>query len=66
MSKSACVVCHTERGGPGTWWHLSDYYGLRGWFCSACYERVSHDPYGVPKHPKQYEWVKAILEKRYE
>lgn len=43
------------------WWGLMDHYGISGVFCSKCYELVSHDSFGVPRHPKEY---KKILNKQ--
>lgn len=59
-SHHPCTNCGTE--GPNRqWWHLSNYFGLSGFFCSKCYDKVSHDPYGNPKRPRDYQ---AILKKQ--
>lgn len=42
-------------------WHLSNYYGITGIFCSKCYNDVSHDSCGNPNHPKKYQ---KILDKQ--
>jgi hypothetical protein len=48
-----CKGCGTTRN-PGQWWHLSNYFKISGMFCSACYDKVSHDSYGEPNHPHDY------------
>lgn len=42
------------------WWFLSNYFGLSGYVCPVCHEKVSHDSYGKPRHPIAY---KRILKK---
>lgn len=39
------------------WWHLINYYGLSGTFCSECYDKVSHNADGKPYHPVAYRNV---------
>lgn len=46
----------------GTWWTLSNYYNISGYFCPDCYELVSHDAYGNPIHRK--EWAKIAVKQR--
>lgn len=41
----------------GQWWILQDYFGINGYFCPHCFERVSHDSYKKPVHPKQYNAI---------
>jgi len=56
MNKLPCTCCGQEKAN-GHWWSLSNYHGLSGRFCPKCYEKVSHDPYGNPKHPEQYTMI---------
>jgi hypothetical protein len=54
-----CTNCGVEKSQrDGQWWHLCNYYGIRGTFCPDCYELVSHDPYGAPNHPAEYQQIK--------
>lgn len=48
-----CTNCGKDHT-PGQGWHLNGYHGLTGYFCSGCYDRVSHDIYGNPNHPSDY------------
>lgn len=45
-----------QYNGPA-WWHLNDAHGIWGYFCPDCYELVSHDPWGNPKHPKEFKTI---------
>jgi len=59
-----CTNCNVEkpkgeaRQSDPQWWHLGGYYGISGTFCPDCYELVSHDSYGVPRHPAEYQQIK--------
>lgn len=57
-----CACCGKEKYS-GQFWTLSGYYGLSGKFCSECYDKVSHDSYGKPKHPKEYTMILLRLGK---
>jgi hypothetical protein len=58
-----CAICRRKRRHA---WHLSGYYGIgsqnngRGTatvtasVCALCYESVSHDALGKPRHPNRY------------
>jgi hypothetical protein len=48
-----CTNCGSD-SKKGQWWNLSDYYGISGYFCPACYDKVSHDSYRNPNHPGEY------------
>ena len=62
MSNRLCANCGvTER--TGQWWHLSSYFGNRGFFCPECYDKVSHGSYGNPNRPDDYQ---AVLKKQKE
>lgn len=56
MKKPACTNCGEEnqKDDNRTWWHLSRYYKVSGFFCPECYDLVSHDPYGKPRNPGGY------------
>jgi len=51
-----CTNCGTVVDSS-QWWGLSNYYGISGRFCSACYDLVSHDSYGNPRYPEAYEKI---------
>jgi len=55
--KQPCTNCNTTET-EGQWWYLREYGGIHGYFCPECYEKVSHDSYGKPRHPEEY---KAVL-----
>ena len=49
--KQSCVVCSKKRDGVlPQWWSLVNYYGVKGVFCPACFEKVRHKD-GKPVHP---------------
>ena len=57
-----CTYCgkahHREDSRNGKWWwNLSNYFGINGFFCSDCYELVSHDSYKQPRNPGAYLMV---------
>lgn len=47
-----CTLCRRRRK---TAWHLTGYYGFTGSFCRQCYEGISHDADGNPRHPRRYQ-----------
>lgn len=61
MNCTNCGMTKVQR--PGQWWGLGRYFGISGTFCPDCYELVSHDPYGKPRHPAEYEAIKAKQER---
>lgn len=58
-----CTHCETPNNGneKRQWWHLSNYFGVSGFFCPNCYEMVSHNSYRVPNHPEKYKMVRVAL-----
>jgi hypothetical protein len=54
-----CKVCNTTQSSQ--WWSLSGYFGLRGNFCSNCYDKVSHNSYQEPNHPGEYAKILLML-----
>jgi hypothetical protein len=51
----ACSECGKARAGDAAqWWQLGKYHGITGYFCSKCYEKVSHDAYDKPNDPAEY------------
>lgn len=42
---------------PGQWWHMSNYFGIHGYFCPKCSELISHDPYKKPNHPNEFKAI---------
>lgn len=55
-----CSYCKTE-SAKGQWWHCRGYFGITGTFCPQCYTKISHDSYGKPWKPSEYEKVKEAL-----
>ena len=54
VESAKCCACGKEnKGTKAQWWHLSGYYGLSGWVCSGCFEKVAHRD-GKPNHPVAY------------
>jgi len=47
-----CEVNKSDRAGQ--WWSCSRYFGISGYFCPSCYEKISHDAHGQPLHPAEY------------
>jgi hypothetical protein len=43
-----CDFCSNEQAAG---WSLHDYYGWWGHCCCVCFEDISHDSWGKPKHP---------------
>lgn len=57
-----CILCKKDLTRPGgTSWSLNRYYGISGNFCCNCYEKVSHDSNGKPKHPRALKIARAKL-----
>lgn len=52
--KAKCSNCGAEQRKQSGWWNLNGYYGLWGYFCGPCYNKVSHDSYGEPEQPGEY------------
>lgn len=61
MPCTNCGQIHVEGQG----WGLNNYFGISGYFCSDCYEMVSHNSYREPNHPEQYRaiFVKQEIER---
>ncbi len=48
-----CSECNTAvTNGQG--WFCTDYHKISGYFCSNCYDKISHDSYGRPERPNDY------------
>lgn len=45
------------------YWSCHNYYGVTGYFCPACYELISHDAYGIPRHLVEQKEIKERLGK---
>lgn len=45
----------SERGA--SWWHLSGYFGIFGYFCPDCFRKVAHDSSRNPENPKEYKLI---------
>lgn len=52
--KLCCSYCKKEPTGQEQWWSLKDYYKISGYFCSFCYDKISHNSYGQPNYPAEY------------
>lgn len=55
-----CANCGKDAEGRG--WSLNNYYGITGYFCGNCYDKVSHNSYKKPDHPNEY--VLFLLKQR--
>jgi len=42
------------------WWSLTNYNKIWGYFCSDCYELVSHDSLGNPKHYNEWHSIAVM------
>ena len=53
-----CTNCgyttDSEDNSARGFWSLRKYYGISGYFCGPCYDKVSHDSYGNPDQPGEY------------
>lgn len=58
-----CTNCGKENKGESRrfWWGLNNYFGISGYFCPECYDKVSHSPIGKPENLVEYQ---AILDKQ--
>lgn len=50
-----CSNCAKDTQGRG--WSLCHYFGISGYFCSPCYDLVSHDSYKRPENPAAYMMI---------
>lgn len=60
MDSVSCTNCDTNcltTAKSGQWWYLGNYFGISGHFCPKCYDKVSHDAYGRPENPIEYEKI---------
>lgn len=46
----------------GQWWSLRNYFGINGYFCPHCMDKVQHDPYKRPVNPEAYNEVRVRQE----
>lgn len=46
-----CGVLYGER--KGQWWHLNNYYGISGFYCPKCWDKVARDSYGNLKYEQK-------------
>jgi hypothetical protein len=54
LSDSKCSACGKEHSGTKTqWWFLNNYYGVTGFVCGRCFDKVAHRD-GKPDHPVAY------------
>ena len=55
---NTCTNCGFKEEPPKNinsgWWHLADYFGIWGFFCPSCFEKVSHNSSREPNHPEEY------------
>jgi|GEM_PF-4875088 len=56
-SPQPCTNCN-KINVAGQWWYLGNYFGISGYFCPKCNNLVSHNSYGIPNYPEQYELIK--------
>ena len=54
LMNESCVVCRKKHDVLlPQWWNLTDYHGVNGIYCPACFEKVRHKD-GKPVHPIAY------------
>lgn len=51
-----CSCCDNVKV-EGQWWSLREYFGITGYFCPNCMDKVQHDPRKNPINPDQYRAV---------
>jgi len=51
-----CECCGKQGEGYKQFWSMYDYYGINGWICVKCYDKVEHDKDGNPKNPLHGVW----------
>jgi hypothetical protein len=49
--------CCGQAEVEGQWWFLNNYFGIRGYFCPNCYDKVCHGHNKLPDNPEQYQQV---------
>jgi hypothetical protein len=49
-----CDNCKTIYKTNKGFWGLRNYHLVSGYFCSKCYDKVSHNSYGRPEQPAEY------------
>ena len=54
MTEAQCTNCKKVYKDRTGFWGLGNYYGITGNFCGPCYNKVSHNSYGVPDQPGEY------------
>jgi hypothetical protein len=57
-----CAACDQppHPGIKSQWWHLRDYYGVSGWVCRTCFNKVRHVN-DKPVHPVVYRNIMKKL-----
>lgn len=55
-----CTLCGVKSEHDLQFWHLTNYYGLSGYFCPTCYMGISHRN-GEPKNPDFYAYAIGVL-----
>lgn len=55
-----CDVNNVDCNHNSQHWHLNNYFGISGYFCSYHYNMVSHDAYGQPRNKDAYEKMLTI------
>jgi len=55
----SCKNCGKENHDEGgaSWWHLTGYFGIFGYFCPDCFSKVAHDSSRNPENPKEYKMI---------
>ncbi len=56
----ACDHCKVSYGNSGRqFWHIANYHGIRGYFCSHCFDLIEHWQ-DEPKNPEKYQQMKLL------
>ena len=65
MINEICTVCSKKHDVLlPQWWNLTDYHGVNGIYCPACFEKVLHKD-GKPVHPIAYRNLLARSKTEY-
>jgi uncharacterized protein YlaI len=52
-----CTGCGAIEHEENSWWNLNNYFGITGYFCPDCYDKVSHGSDKKPKNPEEYTFM---------
>jgi len=59
-----CICCGKTSKWRDQFWELTNYFRtVDGVYCVKCYEKISHNLDGNPKHPEEYLMILLKQEK---